>query len=62
MESLYEKQYKRKLDLSLDGENKESKAAPKGAKEAMYIVNGVAYPKSKLEKKGYDISKLKEYK
>lgn len=32
------------------------------AKEAMYIVNGVAYPKSKLEKRGYDISKLKEYK
>lgn len=36
------------------------KAEPK--KEAMYIVNGVAYPKSKLEKRGYDISKLKEYK
>jgi hypothetical protein len=36
------------------------KAEPK--KEAMYIVNGVAYPKSKLEKSGYDISKLKEYK
>jgi len=42
------------------GSHKPEKGA--AAKEAMYIVNGVAYPKSKLEKSGYDISKLKEYK
>jgi len=36
-----------------------NKSQPK-AKEEMYIYNGKAYPKSKLEQQGWDISKLKK--